>query len=287
MNIFESAHEMREWSRAQREAGRSIGFVPTMGALHEGHLSLMRRASAENEVAVASIFVNPTQFAPTEDFDQYPRTWEADLEAARSVKTDAVYAPKASGMYPGGYATYVEVDQVSKGLCGASRPHFFRGVATVVTKLFHAVEPDRAYFGRKDAQQAAVIQRMVRDLDFPIDIVVCPIVREADGLAMSSRNRYLSPEERANALSLSQALRQAEALVGRGERNAERLRDTVRETLTGVKVDYIELVDPETIEPVRQVEGPALLAVAAWAGQTRLIDNTILSPEAPAPPPRE
>lgn len=287
MNIFESAHEMREWSRAQREAGRSIGFVPTMGALHEGHLSLMRRTSAENEVAVASIFVNPTQFAPTEDFDQYPRTWEADLDAARSAKTDAIYAPKATGMYPEGYSTYVGVDNVSRGLCGASRPHFFRGVATVVAKLFHAVEPDRAYFGQKDAQQAAVIRRMVRDLDFPIEIVVCPIVREADGLAMSSRNRYLSAEERARALCLSKALRQAEALAGRGERDAERLRDAVRAAMAGVKVDYIELVDPETIEPIRRVEGPALLAVAAWVGQTRLIDNTVLSPEAPAAPPQE
>ncbi|HEO72399.1 MAG TPA: pantoate--beta-alanine ligase, partial [Candidatus Hydrogenedentes bacterium] len=197
---------MRAWSADRHCEGKRIGFVPTMGALHEGHASLVRASVAENDVTVVSIFVNPTQFAPNEDFDQYPRTFDADRQLCENIGADVIYAPTAAGMYPEGHQTYVTIGDVSKRLCGASRPTFFRGVATVVTKLFCAVRPDRAYFGQKDAQQCAVIKRMTRDLDLGVDIVEMPIVREPDGLAMSSRNTYLSPEERVRALCLARAL---------------------------------------------------------------------------------
>ncbi|HQH54292.1 MAG TPA: pantoate--beta-alanine ligase, partial [Candidatus Hydrogenedentes bacterium] len=196
MNVFHTADAMRAWSEAQRAAGKTIGFTPTMGALHPGHESLMRAAAAQNDVSVLSIYVNPTQFAPHEDFNQYPRTLEADSALAARVGVNAIYAPADRAMYPEGYATYVDIERITQRLCGGSRPHFFRGVATVVTKLFNAVRPHRAYFGQKDAQQAAVIRRMTRDLDMGIEIVEMPIVREPDGLAMSSRNKYLSPGER-------------------------------------------------------------------------------------------
>ncbi|MEA3365002.1 MAG: pantoate--beta-alanine ligase, partial [Candidatus Hydrogenedentes bacterium] len=195
MKIFDTPEAMRAWSENHRASGRTIGFTPTMGALHAGHKSLMRAAADQNDVSVVSIFVNPTQFAPDEDFDKYPRTFEADCLMASRVGARAIYAPTAPTMYPEGYATYVNVERITERLCGASRPHFFRGVTTVVTKLFNAVRPDRAYFGQKDAQQAAVIRRMVRDLDMGIEVVEMPIVREPDGLALSSRNKYLDPEE--------------------------------------------------------------------------------------------
>ncbi len=273
MNVFRSAGEMRAWAFEQRREEKTIGFVPTMGALHEGHASLMREAARRDDVAVASIFVNPTQFAPTEDFDKYPRTWDADCAIARDTGVVAIYAPTASGMYPPGYSTYVEVGHVSEGLCGASRPTFFRGVATVVTKLFNAVLPHRAYFGQKDAQQCAVIRRMVRDLDMGIEIVEMPIVREPDGLAMSSRNAYLSPEERQRGLALSRALKVGESMLHGGEREAGRIVAAVREALPEVMIDYVELVDAEDFDPVEQVAGSVVLAVAAWVGKTRLIDN--------------
>lgn len=273
MNVFRGADEMRAWAFEQRRQGKTIGFVPTMGALHEGHASLMREAARANDMAVASIFVNPTQFAPTEDFDKYPRTWDADCAIARDTGVVAIYAPTASGMYPPGYSTYVEVGHVSEGLCGASRPTFFRGVATVVTKLFNAVLPHRAYFGQKDAQQCAVIRRMVRDLDMGIEIVEMPIVREPDGLAMSSRNTYLSPEERQRGLALSRALKLGEAMLHGGERDAGRIVAAVREALPEVMIDYVELVDAENFDPVEQVTEAVVLAVAAWVGKTRLIDN--------------
>ena len=278
MIIFDNARDMRAWCREQRRAGKTIGFVPTMGALHEGHLSLMRAAVAENDAAVASIFVNPTQFAPHEDFSQYPRTFDQDREMCASVGVVAIYAPTAKTMYSEDYSTFVTVGGVSEGLCGGSRPHFFRGVATVVTKLFHAVEADRAYFGQKDAQQCAVIRRMVRDLDMAVEIVEMPIVREEDGLAMSSRNRYLSPEERARALCLSRALSAALQMMEDGERCAESIKAAVREGMRGVKIDYVELVDAETMRPVERVEGPVLLAVAAFLESARLIDNVRFDP---------
>lgn len=279
MKIIDTPAEMRAWSLAQKAAGRSIGFVPTMGALHEGHASLMR-AAAHDDSAVLSIFVNPTQFAPHEDFDRYPRTFEADCALAESIGMDAIYAPSVAAMYPEGYATYVEVQRLGEGLCGRSRPHHFRGVCTVVTKLFAAVLPDRAYFGQKDAQQCAIIRRMARDLDLGVEIVEMPIVRESDGLAMSSRNRYLSPEERTRALRLSRALEAARELLESGERSPSTVCERVRTEMQAVEIDYVELVDAESLAPVNQIAAPVLLAVAARVGKTRLIDNLKFDPSA-------
>jgi pantoate--beta-alanine ligase len=273
MKVFRTADEMRAWSFEQQRAGKTVGFVPTMGALHEGHASLMRASVDQNDVSVISIFVNPAQFAPHEDLDTYPRTFEADCALAEDIGIDAAYVPKATEMYSGGYATYVLVGRITERLCGASRPTFFRGVATVVTKLFNAVRPDRAYFGQKDAQQAAVIRRMTRDLDFGIEIIELPIVREPDGLALSSRNQYLSAEERQRALCLSRAVLGAQDMLEAGERDAAKIIATVRETMADVDVDYVELVDAEEITPLDRVEGTVLLAVAANVGSARLIDN--------------
>ena len=273
MIVLETADAMRVWSEDQRRAGRTIGFVPTMGALHEGHASLMRAASKQNGAAVASIFVNPVQFAPHEDFDKYPRTWDADLALCTNCGVVAVYAPQKEALYPPGYATYVNVEGLSEGLCGVTRPIFFRGVATVVAKLFNVVRPHRAYFGQKDAQQCAVIKRMTRDLEFGIDIVIMPTVREADGLAMSSRNRYLDAGERARALCLSRSLFAAELMMRNGERDAAHIVQTVRAGMADVQIDYVELVDAETMQPVESIEKPIVLAVAAFVGQARLIDN--------------
>lgn len=279
MIVLRDALEMREWSLAQRAAGKRIGFVPTMGALHEGHASLMRAAAQRNDVGVLSIFVNPTQFAPHEDFDQYPRTWETDCAMAEATGIQAIYAPRASGMYPADYSTYVSVEGVSAGLCSKTRPHFFRGVATVVTKLFNAVLPHRAYFGQKDAQQCAVIKRMARDLDQGVEIVEMPIVREADGLAMSSRNRYLSPDERQRALCISRAIFAARMAMEQGERDAAKVIAQTRAAMDQVEVDYIELVDAASIAPVATIENEVLLAVAAHCGTTRLIDNVKYDPQ--------
>ncbi len=281
MKIFRTAREMRAWSRAQRAAGKSIGFVPTMGALHEGHASLMRAASERDDVSVISIFVNPAQFAPNEDLDQYPRTWAADLALAERTGIDAIYAPTASGMYARDYSTFVLVGGVSEGLCGASRPHFFRGVATVVTKLFNAVEPDHAYFGLKDAQQCAVIQRMVRDLDMGTEIVPMPLIREEDGLALSSRNKYLSPEERKRALCISRSLFEARAMLEAGERDAAVIKEAVRDGMSPTDIDYVEVVDAASMRPVDEIRGPVFVAVAANVGVTRLIDNILFEPESP------
>jgi pantoate--beta-alanine ligase len=277
MKILRSPHEMRQWALQQKAAGKSIGFVPTMGALHEGHASLMR-ASVHDDVAVLSIFVNPTQFAPNEDFEQYPRTWDTDLALAEAIGMDAIYAPTTSSMYGEHYATYVSVEKLTEGLCSRTRPQHFRGVTTVVAKLFNAVLPDRAYFGQKDAQQCAVIRRMARDLDMGVEIVEMPIVREADGLAMSSRNAYLSPENRTRALCLSRSLQQAEAMLNAGERNAQIIIDTVRDAMEAVDIDYVELVDADTLRPVVTITNPILLAIAAQLGTIRLIDNLKYNP---------
>jgi pantoate--beta-alanine ligase len=273
MMVLHTPDEMRAWSLRQRCAGKSIGLVPSMGALHEGHASLVRASVAENDVTVVSIFVNPAQFAPHEDFDKYPRTFDADVQLVEGIGASAVYAPTARTMYPSGYQTYVEVMRLTEHLCGKSRPHFFRGVATVVTKLFVAVLPHRAYFGQKDAQQYAVIKRMTRDLDLGIDVIEKAIVREPDGLAMSSRNRYLSPGEHQRALSLSRALRKAQAMLESGERDVGKLLETVRNEMAEVDIDYVELVDAEDIQPVHEIRRTILLAVAARVGETRLIDN--------------
>jgi len=252
-----------------------------MGALHEGHLSLVGRSIAENDVTVVSIFVNPTQFGPAEDLSKYPRQLEDDLRKCDELGVDIVFAPEPGEMYPADFSTYVEETSLSKGLCGASRPRHFRGVTTVVTKLFNIVKPDRAYFGRKDAQQAAVIRRMVRDLDMDIEIVVIPIVREADGLAMSSRNRYLAGRLRAEALVLSKAIARARELFAAGERDSDALCDAVADVISrapDARIDYVNIVDNVTLEEVDAITGAALLALAVFIGDTRLIDNCVLDP---------
>lgn len=279
MKVLNCPEEMRAWSDAQRGRHKTIGFVPTMGALHAGHLSLAEAAVRENDIAVASVFVNPTQFAPHEDFNRYPRPFEADLAKLEGAGVEAVYAPSPAGMYPEDYSTYVIVEQVSEGLCGGSRPHFFRGVATVVTKLFNAVKPHRAYFGQKDAQQCAVIKRMARDLDMGVEIVEMPIVREPDGLAMSSRNVYLTEEDRKRALCLSRSLFEAEARLRDGERDVDSIVRGVRDGMEGVEIDYVALVDAETMRPVREITRPILLAVAAQLPTARLIDNIKFDPK--------
>jgi pantoate--beta-alanine ligase len=258
-----------------------LGLVPTMGALHAGHLSLVRAAKSRCGSVVASIFVNPTQFGPSEDFAKYPRSFDADCAALAGEGVDVVFAPTVEEMYPKGEATWVTVEGVSERLDGGSRPGHFRGVTTVVAKLFHVIEPDAAFFGQKDAAQLAVIRRMVRDLNFPVEVVGCPIVREADGLAMSSRNVYLSVEERRRALVLRRALQSAESAFRAGESDAARLRENGRAVIAreqGVRLDYFEVVDPETLKPVDRIARPALVAVAAYVGSTRLIDNVVLTP---------
>lgn len=284
MEILRTVEELRRWSRgARRKAAAhercAVGLVPTMGALHAGHASLIRAAAQSCGSVAVSIFVNPTQFGPNEDFAKYPRSFVADCELAAAEGAEAVFAPAVEEMYPEGAETFVDVEGLSGRLDGKSRPGHFRGVATVVTKLLLAAEPDRAFFGQKDAAQVAVLRRMVRDLRLGTEIVVCPIVREADGLAMSSRNAYLSEEERKRALTLSRAVRRVEALVKHGERRAEALIAAARVTFAvepEVRVDYIELVDWATLEPAETAAPGTLFAVAAWVGETRLIDNTIL-----------
>jgi len=274
MEVITEPRAMLAWSRQRRGAGDSIGLVPTMGALHQGHISLMEAAARENEATIASIFVNPAQFGPNEDFDAYPRTWETDLEACEAAGIDAIYAPRDKDLYPEGYTAYITVEALDKVLCSRSRPHFFRGVATVVAKLFNACDPDRAYFGEKDGQQLAVIRRMSRDLDFGIDIIGLPTVREPDGLAMSSRNRYLTPEQRLTALGLSRGLEKGRALMQTGERRAEAIIEAVRSELGGVdRIDYVELVDANEMTPLDEAFGEVMLAVAAQVGEARLIDN--------------
>jgi pantoate--beta-alanine ligase len=284
MEILHTVAELRLWSRANRQnfnndQGGAIGLVPTMGALHEGHASLIRAARQSCAQVAVSIFVNPTQFGPNEDYARYPRTFDADCALANSEGADVIFAPTVEELYPAGTATFVEVEGLSNRLDGASRPGHFRGVATVVTKLLIAAEPDRAFFGQKDAAQVAVIRRMVKDLRLAAEIVVCPIVRESDGLALSSRNAYLNPDERAHALTLSQAVRKVESLVAGGERRSGALIAAAREIFAAepaVRVDFVELVDWATLLPVETAAPDTLFAVAAWVGATRLIDNTIL-----------
>ncbi len=281
MQLLKTKQEVREAVRAARCRGLSIGFVPTMGYLHEGHLSLARRARAENEVVVVSIYVNPTQFGPNEDLARYPRDLERDLDLCREVGVDIVWNPDE--MYEPGHRTWVVVGDLTERLCGASRPTHFRGVTTVVTKLFGVVQPDHAYFGQKDAQQAFVIRRMTRDLDLGVDIVVCPTVREADGLAMSSRNVYLTPEQRVQAPTLRRALLAAEEMVAAGERRAAAILARVEEVLAEAtlgRIDYVEIVDTDLLQGVEAVDRESLLALAVFFGTTRLIDNTLLRPDA-------
>jgi len=265
--------EMTAWSLAARARGERIAFVPTMGALHEGHVTLLREAREHGQRVVLSIFVNPTQFGPNEDLARYPRDLEGDLAKAAGAGTDVAYVPEPRDVYPPGYQTTVEVPELARGLCGPFRPGHFAGVATVVCKLFNVVRPDVALFGEKDYQQLAIVRRMVVDLDLGIEIVGVPTVREADGLAMSSRNTYLSPAERARALTLSRALFAARDAAAGGARDGGRLVAQARAALDVDRIDYVELVDADTLQTVTDIRRPAVLAVAAFVGRTRLIDN--------------
>ncbi len=280
MKICKTIEEMRGASRAARHAGKCLGFVPTMGALHEGHLSLVRAAESRCDAVAVSIFVNPLQFGLNEDLAKYPRTLERDQALLEKEGVDILFAPAVEEMYPAGAVTYVTVEGLSEKLCGKSRPGHFRGVTTVVAKLFHIVEPDFAFFGQKDAAQAAIIRRMVQDQNFPVEIVVCPIVREADGLAMSSRNAYLDPKERQTALVLHRSLMEVRSCFEKGERNPGNLIEAGKQVFAAepaVRLDYFEIVDPDTLDPVAEVENPSLVSVAAFVGKTRLIDNIVLS----------
>ena len=272
---------MTALSREARRAGKRVGFVPTMGALHEGHLSLVRAARAQADLVVASIFVNPAQFGPGEDFSRYPRTFESDSRMLSAERADCIFSPSAEEMYPPGSITWVDVAGLSEKLDGRSRPGHFRGVTTVVSKLFNIVQPDVAFFGQKDAAQVAIIRRMVRDLNFSVEIVVCPIVREKDGLAMSSRNAYLDPQQRSQATVLHRSLMRICDLANRGENLSERLVSAGRQTVAeepALRLDYYEIVNPDTLDPVPNTAQGALVAVAAWVGSTRLIDNILLPP---------
>lgn len=281
MLVVKTIPEVRAAITKLRAEKKCIGLVPTMGALHEGHLSLVRAARAHCSAVVVTIFVNPTQFGPKEDFAQYPRTFDADCALLEKEGVDVLFAPEAADMYPAGASTVVDVEGISGRLDGASRPGHFRGVATVVAKLFNIVQPNHAFFGQKDAAQVAVLRRMVRDLHFNLELIVCPIVREPDGLAMSSRNRYLSPQERGQALVLSRALRRVEDEVAAGVIDSVRLISAALSVFAeqpGVRVDYCSIVDPDTLEDLGDVAPGALVAVAAYVGPTRLIDNVLIPP---------
>ena len=279
MRLVEKIADMKALAKEWRKSGETIGFVPTMGYLHEGHLSLVRKAREDNDRVVVSIFVNPTQFGPNEDYNRYPRDLERDMKLLEPLGVDAVFHPSVEEMYPEGYRTYVEVVDITERLCGASRPGHFRGVTTVCCKLFNIVMPHRAYFGKKDFQQLVVIKNMVRDLNMDLEIVPMPIVREPDGLAMSSRNTYLNPEERKAALCLYRSLKRAVELYEQGERNAKLIKEEVTRVIQSeplAKIDYVEVVDPETFRPVDKVERGTLVALAVFVGPARLIDNVQL-----------
>lgn len=278
MKIAETVKEVREQVQAWKREGLSVGLVPTMGYLHEGHKSLIDKAVENNDRVVVSVFVNPIQFGPSEDLASYPRDLARDAGICEDAGADLVFHPADEEMYFSDFCTYVDMDDLTKGLCGKTRPTHFRGVCTVVSKLFHIVAPDRAYFGQKDAQQLAVIRRMVRDLNFDLEIVGCPIVREADGLAKSSRNTYLNAEEREAAVVLHKGLCAGEELINSGESDAAKIIGAIREVIEReplAKIDYVELVDWNTLKPVDTVQGEVLAAVAVYIGKTRLIDNFI------------
>lgn len=279
MKIVKTIEEVRAQVKAWRAEGLTVGLVPTMGYLHEGHQSLIARSVAENDRTVVSDFVNPIQFGPTEDLATYPRDIERDAALCESTGANLIFHPEADEMYAPDFCTYVDMDHLTKGLCGKTRPIHFRGVCTVVSKLFHIVQPDRAYFGQKDAQQLAVIRRMVRDLNMPLTIVGCPIIREEDGLAKSSRNTYLSAEERKAALCLSRALSKGKAAVEAGETDAAKVKAVITAEIEAEplsRIDYVELVDWNNLEPVDSTAGSILAAVAVYIGKTRLIDNFII-----------
>jgi len=288
MNIIESPSEMQSVCRVLRQKGNTIGFVPTMGFLHEGHLSLVRRAISDSDVVVVSIFVNPTQFGPDEDLNRYPKDFERDLSLLKSEGVDLVFHPKASDMYPKNYATFVYVERITDRLCGSKRPGHFRGVATVVSKLFNIVGPCRSYFGQKDYQQTVMVKKMVKDLHMDVEVVVCPTVREPDGLAISSRNSYLLPEERSAATVLIKALRAGEAAIlgfnGKSEASSTTVTSVMRSVLDSepmAEVEYVEAADPDTLDQLKEIQSSTsksttLLALAVRIGKTRLIDNLLV-----------
>lgn len=278
MQTVKTIEEVRQIVGAWRKEGLSVGLVPTMGFLHEGHQSLIAKSVAENDRTVVSVFVNPIQFGPTEDLEAYPRDMERDRALVDATGGDLIFNPEPSEMYPSHFTTFVDTEETTELLCGARRAGHFRGVCTVVSKLFNIVGPDRAYFGQKDAQQLATVRRFVRDLNFNIEIVACPIVREEDGLAKSSRNTYLSQEERKAALILSKSLRKGRESVENGERSARAVIDIISESLKTepmARVDYVEVVDLDNVQRVEKIEGETLVAIAVYIGKTRLIDNFI------------
>lgn len=278
MNTFKTIKEMQDWSSEQKKSGKRISFVPTMGALHEGHMSLLREGKKRGDLLVLSIYINPTQFTANEDISRYPRSLSEDLKKARECGCDAVFIPDDKMMYPKGYQTFVNVEECSKFLCGGSRPGHFKGVTTIVTKLFNIVQPDVALFGEKDFQQLIIIKKMTSELNMPIEIVGCPTVRDMDGLALSSRNQHLSKMERQTALSLSKSLDLAQHLIEKGENKASAVIVNTRsylQTSGMIRIDYVKLVDANTLAEISQIKRPALLAIAAFIGKTRLIDNRL------------
>lgn len=279
MRIITKAKEMHDAVREEKSRGKSIGFVPTMGFLHEGHLSLVRESVRQADVTVVSIYVNPAQFGPKEDFREYPRDIKRDTEILEAEGVDYIFSPDNEEIYPEGYKTYVEVHELQDTLCGRSRPGHFRGVCTIVLKLFNIIEPDFAYFGQKDAQQAIILKRMIQDLNLEVEIEVLPIVREEDGLALSSRNTYLDQEERKAARVLSKSLEEAREMVKNGEQDSGKIISRMKEMITQeprAKIDYVEIVDMENLNPVAKIENKALAALAVFIGKVKLIDNTIL-----------
>jgi pantoate--beta-alanine ligase len=279
MKTFAKIGEIKTEIKRQRAEGKSIGFVPTMGFLHEGHLSLVRESLRKTDCTVVSLFVNPTQFGPQEDFEDYPRDLERDADILEKEGVDVVFVPDQNEMYPQGYKTYVEVQDLQDKLCGSSRPGHFKGVCTVVLKLFQIVDPDTAFFGQKDAQQALILKRMVRDLNLSVDIDVLPIVREVDGLALSSRNVYLNAEERKAALCLIKGLKQAEQMIKKGERKSSQIIQTIQQIINSepmARMDYVEVVDLDNLDPLDKIEREALIALAVYVGKIRLIDNMIV-----------
>jgi pantoate--beta-alanine ligase len=282
IRIITGVDHMQQEATRLLQTGKTIALVPTMGYLHEGHIALMREGRKHGDALIVSIFVNPTQFGPAEDFQAYPRDRDRDVGQAESVGVDVIFAPEAEAMYDKAHDTYIDLEMLPRHLCGPSRPGHFRGVATVVTKLFNIVKPHVAIFGKKDYQQLVIIRRMVRDLNLDIRVIGVPIVREDDGLAMSSRNTYLSENERRSALTLFQALQQAQRSVAQGIRDAGQIIHAASELIRSypyTRIDYIAVCDPETLEDVNRVEGPTLMALAVWVGKTRLIDNAILTIE--------
>jgi len=281
MRVLEKISEVRKAVAAARAEGKRIGFVPTMGDLHAGHISLVCAASSRTDFVVVSVFVNPTQFGPSEDYEKYPRDLTRDTKLCQTNGVDILFAPSAAEIYPAENITWVSVEKLSDPLCGESRPGHFRGVATVCTKLFNIVQPDIAFFGRKDAQQAIIIRRMVEDLDMPLAIEVCPTVREPDGVAMSSRNKYLGPQERRDAVAIYAALRRCADLLEKGEVDTAILAADICGTIgktPSARVEYVGIMSTDDLQPVRRIEGPTLVAVAVWIGSTRLIDNLVFDP---------